>query len=58
MPWYSVNATVSMAAWYDVEADSEDEALDIARSVAARDFECDPGTAEVELNVTPAVEVA
>jgi hypothetical protein len=58
MPWYSVNATVTFAAWVTVEADTPEDARELAEGYAARDFEFDPGTAEVEFNVTPEVELA
>ena len=58
MRTYSVNATMSVAAWVYVEADSPEDALQQAHSVPARDFEYDLGTAEVEFNVTPRVDPA
>lgn len=57
MTRYTVNATVSMAAWLTVEADTPEEALQEARSVRAGDFDYDTGTAEVEFNVSPEVEL-
>ena len=56
MPFYSVNATVSMFGWVEVQADTPEEALELAREYNARDFEVDAGTAEVEFNVQPTVE--
>ena len=56
MTRYTVNATVSMAAWLDVEADTPEEALEEARASSASSFDYDTGTAEVEFNVEPAVE--
>ena len=57
MPRYTVNATVSMAAWLTVEADTPEEALQDAHSAPARDFDYDTSTAEVEFNVLPEVEL-
>lgn len=57
MTRYTVNATISMAAWIAVEADSEEEAMDEARSLSASHFDYDTSTADVEFNVEPAVEV-
>ena len=56
MNTYQVNATLTVSAWVDVEADSAEEAMREAKGIAARDFEYDLGTAEVEFNVTPEVE--
>ena len=53
---YLVNATVSVAAWVEVIADDSDEALEIARGMSSDSFDYDFGTAEVDFNVTPAVE--
>ena len=58
MPHYTVNATVTMAGYTTVEADDEDEALELARQVRPSDFDTDPFTAEVDFNVDPAVEAA
>jgi hypothetical protein len=58
MPNYSVTATVSFLGWVEVEADTEEAALDEARTRDASDFDLDPGTGDVEFNVTPAVEPA
>jgi hypothetical protein len=52
---YTVNATISMPGYTDVEADSESEALEIARETPPSQFETDAGAAEVEFNVDPAV---
>lgn len=56
MPRYCVNATLTMAAWVWVEADSEAEALDEAHSMDADLFAYDHGTAQIDFNVEPAVE--
>ena len=58
MTRYTVNATISMAAWIDVEAEDEIEALVAAKMSPASSYDYDTGTAEIELNVEPAVEVA
>ena len=56
MPRYCVNATIDVAAWVYVEADTPEEALEEARSMSADLFETDTGTALVEFNVEPDVE--
>ena len=53
---YTVNATIDMAAWLTVEAESPEDALDMAQSADPSDFEFDTTTASVEFNVTPSVE--
>ena len=58
MTYYTVNATLSVAAWLEVDADSPGDAQDIAMDTPASHFEYDMGTAEVEFNVEPAVEVS
>ena len=54
---YTVNGTVSMAAWITVTAESEDDALEQADQISPSDWYTDPGTAQIERNVTPMVEV-
>jgi len=56
MTLYDVSATVSFIGTICVEADTPEAALEEAREFAARDFEFDPDTGDVEFNVTPAVE--
>ena len=58
MSIYTINATLSVAAWITMEADSEDEAVTLAHDAMVSDFEYDMGTATVEFNVTPMVEAA
>ena len=56
MPVYMVNATMTLPAWVEVEARNEQEALNIAQTdYSPREFETDPGGAELEFNVDPAV---
>ena len=57
MPRYCVNASVTYLGWVYVEADSAEDAITEAEDVS-RDFEYDPGTAQVDFNVTPMVEPA
>lgn len=57
MSYYTVNGTKTVAAWVSVEADSEEEALAAAREIRATDWEHDDGTAEIDMDVTPAVEL-
>jgi hypothetical protein len=57
MTLYTVNATMTVGAWIIIDADSEAEAVAEAHERDARDYEYDVGTAEVEFNVTPEVEV-
>jgi len=57
MPRYDVHATVSMIGWVTVMADTPGEALEIARGMSADSFETDSGTAELDFNVEPAVEL-
>lgn len=56
MPRYTVNATVSMAAWYTVEADTPEDAVAEAHGASPSAWDYDTSTAEVEFNVTPEVE--
>jgi hypothetical protein len=56
--WYTVNGSVTFAAWVTVDAESPGDALDQARSLAADDFDYDTGTGEIAFDVSPAVEVA
>ncbi len=58
MGLYEVNATVSMAAWVTLEADSETDALDKARELSAANYDTDTSTATLDFNVTPAVTPA
>ena len=58
MPRYTVNATMSMAAWIELDADTPEEAFDIAQSFTPGAFDYDTGTAEIEFNIDPSVEVA
>jgi len=53
---YTVNASLTMLAWVWIDADSPDEALQIARSLPPSDFDYDPGSGSVEFNVEPEVE--
>jgi hypothetical protein len=57
MTHYLVNATKTVCAWVVLEADSPEDALAQAAEIRASDFETDEGTAEVDFNVTPEVEV-
>jgi catabolite regulation protein CreA len=54
---YTVYASVTATGWVHVYAESEEDAMNQAIDVDARDFEVDRGSAEVEFNVSPAVEV-
>lgn len=56
MPYYTVNATMTLCAWKQVEADSPEEAVTEAQEYSASDWDYDMGTAELELNVDPMVE--
>ena len=58
MNYYTVNATMTVAAWLDVEATSEEAALEAADATPASQWEYDMTTAEIEFNVTPQVEVS
>lgn len=58
MSIYTVNATLSVAAWITMEADSEDEAVSLAHDAMVSDFEYDLGSGEIEFNVSPLVEVS
>jgi len=46
-----------MIGWVTVMADTPGEALEIARGMSADSFETDSGTAELDFNVEPAVEL-
>ena len=50
-----VNATLTVPAWVEVEAENEAEALNEARQQRPQDYNTDMGSAEVEFNVDPAV---
>jgi hypothetical protein len=46
-----------MAAWATVDAVNPDEALAAARDLDTREWDYDTSTAELDFNVTPAVEL-
>lgn len=54
---YTVNGSVTMAAWVHVEATSPEDALEQADDIAAKDWARDDWTAEIDMNVEPQVEV-
>jgi len=56
MTTYTVNGTVSFAAWITVEASDPEAALLEAMNADPRDFDFDGQTAEVVFNVDPTVE--
>jgi len=56
MPTYTVNASVTFAAWVDVEADSPEAAVEEAKGYSASSFEYDDSTGDIDFNVTPEVE--
>ena len=57
MSHYQVNASITYAAWIDVEADSPEAAVDEARGMPTSAFEYDAAVAEIEFNVIPEVEL-
>lgn len=48
MTRYSVNVRLDVPAWFYVEADSPEEAIDEARNMSASDFEHDMSAAYVD----------
>lgn len=57
MPHYTVNATKLVAAYTTVEADNEAGALEEAKQLSPSYWDTDEGTAEIEFDVSPAVEL-
>jgi hypothetical protein len=57
MPEYTVNGTITVFAWITVEADSPEAAVEIAAGTPAYHWDTDAASGEVQLNVTPRVEL-
>lgn len=55
MNTYMVNATLTVPAWIEVEADNEAEALRTAREQRPQDYTLDIGAGDLEFNVDPTV---
>lgn len=54
---YTVNASITVGGSVHVYATSPEAALQEAMDMDGRDFDIDMGTAEVEFNIDPTVEV-
>jgi hypothetical protein len=57
MTTYDVNAAISFPAWLSVDAESPEDAQQIAEQASVSSFEYDASSGEVEFNVDPAVEI-
>ncbi len=58
MTTYTVNASITYIGWVTVEAESGDEAYDLATEMPHSAWEIDRNTAEIEFNIMPEVQVA